>query len=88
MEETAEDIIRNQEEFEKGAFGNADDIIEKHHCRIARLAGIYANIRIHSSKEKPRGTQPLGKSEFRCFGCGHVIGEQEDKCSLCGWTWR
>jgi hypothetical protein len=88
MEQVAEDIIRHKDEFEKGTFGNADDIIEKHHCRIARLAGVYANLRGYGSREKPKGTQPLARDEFRCFGCGHVIGREDDRCSLCGWTWR
>jgi hypothetical protein len=78
MEQVAEDIIRHSDEFEKGSFGNADDIIERHHCRISRLAGVYANLRGYAEREKPKGTKPLGKEEFRCFGCGHVIGQQED----------
>jgi hypothetical protein len=77
MEQVAEDIIRHSDEFEKGSFGNADDIIERHHCRISRLAGVYANLRGYAEREKPKGTKPLGKEEFRCFGCGHVIGQQE-----------
>jgi hypothetical protein len=88
MEQAAEDIVKNAEEFEKGTFGNADDIIDKHHCRIARLAGVYANLRGYASREKPKSTQPLGRDEFRCFGCGHVIKREDDKCVLCGWTWR
>jgi len=65
----AEDIIRHKGRIREGHIWNADDIMRGHHCRIARLAGVYANLRGYGSREKPKGTQPLGRDEFRCFGC-------------------
>ncbi|MBN8247087.1 MAG: hypothetical protein J0L84_06545 [Verrucomicrobia bacterium] len=82
VEQVAEDIIRHSEEFDKGTFGNADDVIERHHCRISRLAGVYANLRDFALSEKPKGAKPLGKNEFRCFGCDHAIGREEGKQSF------
>ena len=55
MGQAAEDIIQNAEEFEKGTYGSADNIIEKHYCRIAKLTHVYANLRNYASKEKPKG---------------------------------
>lgn len=88
MQNAAEDIIRNADEFDKEAFGNGDEIIEKHYWKIHRLACLYANLRQYGANEKPKGTQPLGPDDFRCFGCGHVIKREDNQCSLCGWTWK
>jgi hypothetical protein len=88
MQQVAAEIVQNAGEFDKGIFGEADDLIEKHSCRIGRLATVYANLRGFASDEKPKGSEPLSRNEFRCFGCGHVIKEKDPSCSLCGWTWK
>lgn len=87
MIEAAEDIVRSREEFSQGSFSKADEVIEKHYCRISRLAGVYSNLRSFASTELPKGSQSLSVNEFRCFGCGHVIRSPERQCALCGWTW-
>lgn len=38
--------------------------------------------------EKSSVPELLTQSEFRCFGCGGVIGEHDKACSQCGWTWK
>ena len=87
MREVAEDIVRQKDEFEKGSFGSAENIIDRHYCRVAHLSNLYHQLRAYSSREKPKGDKPLGRDEFRCFGCGHVIRSADEQCSLCGWTW-
>ncbi len=87
MDEIAADILRNKEEFEKGALGGAEAIIDRHYDRLAHLGCVYANIRQWCS-QKPKGTEPLSKDEFRCFGCGGVIRKGDMACRVCGWTWR
>jgi len=87
MDEIAADIISNKEEFQKGTFGQAEEIIDRHYTRLAHLGCLYANIRQWCS-QKPQGTKPLNKDEFRCFGCGGVIHREDDSCKLCGWTWK
>ena len=87
MGEIVTDVLLNKEEFEKGAFGRAEEIVDNHYTRLAHLGCLHANIRQWCS-QKPKGTQPLGKEEFRCFGCGGVIQKDDDACKLCGWTWR
>ena len=72
MDEVVTDILRNQEEFEKGSYGRAEDIIDRHYTRLAHLGCLHANLRQWRS-QKTKGTEPLGKDEFRCFGCGGVI---------------
>src|SRR5215831_13622825 len=80
MQQLVEEIIQHKEEFEKGTFGNADEIIEKHHIRIMRLSAIYANLKKYASKEKPQHGQVLDEGEFRCFNCGAIIKRQDERC--------
>jgi hypothetical protein len=87
VNDLASDIIRHADEFEKST-ARADEILEKHYCRLSRIGCSYAYLRSFASKDKPTGTQPLSKDEFRCFGCGGIIKQEESSCKLCGWTWR
>jgi hypothetical protein len=85
----AEDIVEHKEDFESPGFGGkADDIIEKYARHIQQLGSVYSILRWKGYKEKPQGKMPLGKYDFRCFGCGGVIHSNEDACQICGWTWR
>lgn len=87
MDEIVTDIIRNKDEFEQGGFGRAEELIDRHYTRLAHLGCLHANIRQWCA-QKPKGTEPLSKDQFRCFGCGGVIAKEDDACRLCGWTWR
>ena len=88
MLEIAEDIILNEEEFAKGGYGGAGNLLERYNNRLYPLCSVFANLRSCASKEKPKGSQPLKPNEFRCFGCGGVIREEDTICGLCGWTWK
>ena len=70
MRELAEEVIENKEEFEKGRFGRADAILEKHYSRLYPLCSVFANLRVMARTKKPQGDQSLKKDQFRCFGCG------------------
>jgi hypothetical protein len=84
----AEEIIDHREDFESPGFGSqVDDIIEKHARHIQQLGSVYSILRWKAYRKKPEGKEPLGKYDFRCFGCGGVIHSNEDACSICGWRW-
>jgi hypothetical protein len=87
VNDLASDIIRHSKEFETSD-GRADDILDPHYKKLHRIGCSYAYLRSFATLEKPVGTQPLSKEEFRCFGCGGVIKQQDIRCELCGWTWR
>jgi hypothetical protein len=85
----AAEIVERREDFESPGFGSqADDIIEKHARHIQQLGSVYSILRWKAYRKKPEGKEPLGKYEFRCFGCGGVIRSNEEACTICGWTWR
>jgi hypothetical protein len=87
--EMAADILDHYEDFFSTGFGNqVDDLIEKHAHKIHQLNTVYSTLRWKAYRKKPEGKAPLGKYDFRCFGCGGVIQSIEDACSLCGWTWH
>ena len=88
MRELAEDVIENKDEFEKGRFGNADAILEKHYHRLHPLCTIFSNLRVMARTKKPQADQPLKKDQFRCFGCGGVIEANDEECRHCHWTWK
>jgi len=85
----AAEIVEHREDFESPGFGRqADDIIEKHARHIQQLGSVYSILRWKAYRKLPEAKEPLGKYEFRCFGCGGVIKINEEACSICGWTWR
>lgn len=85
----ADEIIEHRDDFESPGFGSqADEIIEKHARHIQQLGAVYSILRWKANRKKPEGKEPLGKYDFRCFGCGAVIHSNEEACSICGWTWR
>jgi len=88
VKEIAEDIIQHREDFEGGGFTGVDELIEKHSDRLCRLNQVHWHVHRFAQPKKPVGTEPLAKNEFRCFGCGGVIRAEEERCRLCGWTWR
>ncbi len=88
VQQMAEEIIRKGDYFTYLPLGDADDLIERYSYRFSRLSTVYTNLARFVSSEKPRGQQPLGKDEFRCFGCGGVIRLEDIECVLCGWTWK
>jgi hypothetical protein len=87
MQEAARTYARKSDEFGKGAFGGADEIIDKHYTRVHQLTSLFCNLRQFAAGDKPKGTEPLGRDDFRCFGCGHIIKLEDTQCQLCGWTW-
>ena len=88
MRELAEEVIGNEEEFEKGSFGKADAILDKFYGRLYPICLAYSNLRMMARVKKPQGDQPLRKDQFRCFGCGGVIEADDEECQLCHWTWK
>jgi len=85
----AEEIIEHKEDFESPGFGSqAEEIIEKYALQLHRLCPVYSNLSQFARREKPRGKEPLGKDEFRCFECGAVIRREDESCRLCGWSWK
>ena len=85
----ADEIIERREDFyESPEFGSqVDDLIERYARHIQQLGSVHSILRWKARRKKPEGKEPLGKYEFRCFGCGGVIHSTEDVCSFCGWTW-
>jgi hypothetical protein len=84
----AEEIVKHKEDFESAGFGQAELIVEKYAQHIQQLGAVYSILRWKAFRQKPEGKTPLGKYEFRCFGCGGVVHSNEDACQICGWTWR
>ena len=85
----AEDIIQNQEDFESHGYASkADEIIDRHAMQLYRVCQVFSALNHFAFREKPQGKEPLAKDEFRCFGCGGVIRQLDQRCSLCGWTWK
>jgi len=85
----AEEIIEHKEDFESPGFGShADEIIEKYAIQLNRLCPVFSNLGQFAFREKPKGSEPLGKEDFRCFGCGGVIAPEDQVCRACGWTWK
>jgi hypothetical protein len=85
--EMAEEIVECREEFESFGFGQAENIIEKYARHIQQVDSVYGILQWMSKREKPEGKMPLGKYDFRCFGCGGLIQSTDDRCQTCGWTW-
>ena len=89
VKQMAQEIIAHKEDFESPGFGNeADEIIEKYAIKLNRVCPVFSNLSWFAFREKPNGTEPLGKDEFRCFGCGSVIRREDESCRVCGWTWK
>jgi hypothetical protein len=89
MKRMAVEIIEHKEDFESPGFGSsADEIIEKYALQLQRLCPVFSNLAQFAFREKPHGTGPLGKDEFRCFGCGGVIHSEDQSCRICGWSWK
>lgn len=88
MDELAEEVIEQEEEFGKGRFGRADEIIEKYYHRLQPICTVYTNLRNVGGAENPKGEEALSKEQFRCFGCGGVIEANEQECRKCRWTWK
>jgi hypothetical protein len=85
----AEEILEHREDFKSPGFGShTDELIEKYSRHIQRLGVVYGMLRWKAYHQKPEGKVPLGKYDFRCFGCGGIISSTEEACSICGWTWR
>ena len=85
----AEEIIEHKEDFESPGFGSqADEIVEKYALQLQRLYTVFSNLSQFAFREKPKSTEPLGKDEFRCFGCGGVIRREDESCRICGWSWK
>jgi hypothetical protein len=66
----------------------AEEIIEKYALQLHRLCPVFSNLSQFAFREKPKGTEPLGRDEFRCFGCGGVIHREDDSCRSCGLSWK
>ena len=84
----ADEIVEHKEDFESAGFGQAEMIVDNYARHIQQLNAVYSILRWKSYRQKPEGKLPLGKYDFRCFGCGGVIHSNEDACQICGWSWR
>jgi hypothetical protein len=88
VRQMAEEIIQQGDDFRLPLFGKSDELIDNYSCRLSRLSTVYSHLTRFVSSEKPKGTEPLSKDEFRCFNCGGVIRLEDFECNLCGWTWK
>jgi len=86
--QAADEIIARKADFKNAGLGQAEDIIEKYAKQANRVNIIYGILRYEAGYNKPVGREPLARDEFRCFGCGEVIKEEDKACPLCGWTWK
>ncbi len=86
-EDIAHDLAEHSEDFETG-FGQADTLLDRYSRRLCDLSNVFYHLNRFAPKGKPEGKRPLGKDEFRCFGCGEVIKKDDEVCSSCGWTWK
>jgi hypothetical protein len=87
-EDIAQDIIDHESDFGSASFTEADNILEKHSRRLCDLGQVFHHLARYVPVKKPEGKEPLGRNDFRCFGCGDVIHEKDEECSNCGWTWK
>ena len=87
-EDIAQDIIDHEADFGSAGFSEADNLLERHSRRLCDLSQVFHHLCRYAPEKKPVGKEPLGKNEFRCFGCGGVIGEKDEACATCGWTWK
>jgi len=89
VREISTEIIQNRDSFENDdmVFKQAESILERHSAKLYQLSTVFSNLRQFLRTELPKGEQPAGKDEFRCFGCGAVIRRNQKECAVCGWTW-
>lgn len=87
MREIAENVIANQELFDSDK-KQADDLLEMHYHKLNHASTVLGHLASFTKCEKPPALEPLAAGEFRCFGCGKRISNDEEKCSQCGWTWK
>lgn len=89
LKRAAKEIVERREDFESAGFmGVAEEIIEKYATRFNQLSTVHRNLCRFSTSQKPAGSAPLGKDEFRCFSCGGVIRLADQWCPECGWSWK
>jgi hypothetical protein len=86
--ELAVEIIAHKADFESASLGQTQSIVEKYARLANRVSIIYDVLRYEAPYTKPQGKETLARNEFRCFGCGAVINENDTACQLCGWTWK
>ena len=84
----AREILSRKEDFKSAEADRADAILEKYARQVSRLSQIYGILRGEAYIDKPEGTEPLARNEFRCFGCGGVIQANDQECPLCHWSWK
>lgn len=83
----AEDILARKEEFDE--FGVAEQIVKKYAPKFRELNAVYTPLRWAAMrKAKPYANERLREDQFRCFGCGGIINQDEQYCRVCGWTWK
>jgi hypothetical protein len=85
----AEEIIERKEDFESPGFASqADEIVEKYALKLHQLCHVFSALGQFAFRDKPEAKEPLGKGEFRCFGCGGVTRQNDQSCRTCGWSWK
>ena len=82
------EIIVHRDDFNGGDTRTAQEVVAKHAARLNDFRTVYSDVARFISSELPQGKEPLGKDDFRCFSCGYVIHRTDEKCKLCGWTWK
>ncbi len=87
-ERSAAEIVEHWQDFDSLDSGVAEALIEKHSRRMCELSHVFQNLEQFASRKKSEGKEPLGKDEFRCFGCGGVIRKEDEACKICGWVWK
>ena len=88
LERLGQEVSEHAEEFESPDSEVADAIVQMYARRLRDLRSLHSALRWKAFRTNPQGMEPLGKDQFRCFGCGGVIRLGDEMCPTCGWTWR
>ena len=88
LKRLGEEVEQHSKEFESPDNQEADAIIQKYARRLRDLRSLHSALRWKAFRENPKGMEPLGKDQFRCFGCGGLIRLTDEICPTCGWSWR
>ncbi len=84
----ADEILEHKQEFTSSGTGQAEAILDKYARQVQRLTTVYGLLRGEAYPYRPDGAEPLARDEFRCFGCGGVIKQEDTFCRVCGWSWK
>lgn len=87
MKQIAEEAIQNRDFFGEAGDKKADDLLEMYYHKLNHAATVLSHLSQFVKREKPEAKEPLASGEFRCFQCGKKVGQEDEACPLCGWSW-